>query len=545
MDLLTPLPVWMKDEMGWRPPEHTALLDGDKTTVRVTSGDEDSFRKRYGAHLGRKTEGGYTIKQGAWIKLVASLIHDGILPYAPQPVTKDHWDPHLKSKIVLRDYQPPFVEEFLAKGAVFWNLPPGGGKTFLALHVLNQFRGRVCLFAPSIILCEQWRARLHEFAPDADVTILTYASGKKSIDQEWDLVIFDEVQTLPADTFSKLAFLKTKYRIGLSASPWREDGRQYLIAALSGFPCAIRWADLIRAGVLKRPRILIVTLPTDAAKTRYVQNLLAQRRSGRALIFCDFLERGQAIANALGVPFVSGETANKFKRVQESEVCVVSRIADRGLDFPDLTLVVEVAFLGSSREQEAQRLGRLLHSEANGDHYLLFTPEEAAKFKPRIYGIETELAGEVELEFITVGSSQSEKAANPAPRRAPSPSKPQPPSPARKADPDKGEEPKDEINALLSLPAVAAKIAKAESMLEPTSAAWVRKIFRICHSAAFTPEEIVEGLGRTGSSTVARARAACRAMKALSLLTETPEGRHTLNHDELNRLRALTTALTR
>lgn len=92
MDLLTPLPIWMKDELGWKPPAHKAVIDGTRTSLQLTDGDSDTFRKRYGHHLGAKqADGSYKIKGGdAWIKLVAALVRDGILPYAPTPVHHDH-----------------------------------------------------------------------------------------------------------------------------------------------------------------------------------------------------------------------------------------------------------------------------------------------------------------------------------------------------------------------------------------------------------------------------------------------------------------------
>ncbi len=294
MDLLTPLPSWMKDELGWRPPEHVAQIDGTRTSLRLTAGDEATFRRRYGTHLGAKqADGTFRIKSGeAWIKLVAQLVRDGILPYTPQPVAPEHWDAHAHSPITLRPYQQSAVAEFLQKGAVLLNLPPGAGKTFITLDILNHFRGRVLLLADTTILIEQWHDRLKRFAPDADVTLSTYQGAGKYLDREWDLLIPDEAQRLPANTFSKLAFVKTKYRLGLTGTPWREDDRQFLITALCGFPVSIRWSELIQSGVLRRPRILVVTVSSDAAKTAYVKSLVIKRR-GRTLIFCDWIEQGQ------------------------------------------------------------------------------------------------------------------------------------------------------------------------------------------------------------------------------------------------------------
>lgn len=109
MDLLTPLPGWMKQELGWKPPEHQAVIDGTRTSLSLTEGDEASFKKRYGHHLGGKqADGSYKIKGGdAWIKLVASLVRDGILPYAPMPVHRDHWNEDAKL--------PKFLEELINK----------------------------------------------------------------------------------------------------------------------------------------------------------------------------------------------------------------------------------------------------------------------------------------------------------------------------------------------------------------------------------------------------------------------------------------------
>ncbi len=481
MDLLTPFPDWMKQEMGWTPPEHAAQIDGTRTMVRVTSGDAASFKRKYGTYLDGKVEGGFKIRGGtAWIRLVAALVRDGILPYTPQPVADEDWDARAESPIVLRDYQAPFAAEFRAKGATFFNLPPGAGKTFLVLYLLAHLKGQHLILAPSVILCEQWQARVKKYAPNADVTILTYASGKRALDRHWTLAVFDEVQTLPADTFSKLAFLQTRYRIGLSASPWREDGRQYMIAALSGFPCSIRWAELIRAGVLKRPRVVVATVANDAAKTAFTRTLLDKRRGGRALVFCDYLEQGQQLANALGLPFVSGETPHKFERVQQADACVVSRIADRGLDFEDLALVVEVAFLGKSREQEAQRLGRLLHSQARGEHYLLFTPAEAEKFRPRIFGIEAELAGEIDLEFQTIGNvpsvARGERSLTVRP--------------ARRGRSATAVQPGDDAGAALASKAIARLILDYEKRLGATRRGYMAKAFRLLWSSDGASEEL-------------------------------------------------------
>jgi len=542
MDLLTPLPAWMKDELGWRPPEHQAQIDGTRTSLRLTAGDEATFKRRYGAHLGaRQSDGSYRVKGGdAWIKLVASLIRDGILPYTPQPVAPEHWDERAESPIALRDYQRPAVEAFREKGAILVNFPPGAGKTYIALHILNHFRGKVLLLADTVILTEQWRDRIQRFAPGADVTISTYQGAGKYLEREWDLLIPDEAQRLPANTFSKLAFVRTKYRLGLTGTPWREDDRQFLITALAGFPVSIRWAELIASGVLRRPRLFVATVANEAAKGAYVKSLLARRR-GRALVFCDWIEQGQALANALDVPFIHGETPRKLQQLEAADVCVVSRIGDRGLDLPDLRLVVEVAGAGTAREQFAQRVGRLLHGQFNGEFYTVFTPDEAERYRPRVFGVEAEMAGEVDIEFITVGKVQERQRATPIHTRRAS----RVPTLLRAGGQavqalahekllvfDKA----DDVGEFLALPPVAKLLS--ESQVERPG--YLPIVLRACWRARLTADKIARAIGATSKKSCSRIAACANWLAREKLLVfDKADRTYMVNHDTVNELRAL------
>ncbi len=522
MDLITPLPEWMKEELNWRAPAHAALIDGTRTSVRLTDGDETTFKRKYGAHLGsRQADGTFKIKGGgAWIKLVAQLVRDAILPYAPQPVAPEHWDAASPSPITLRDYQVPAVEAFREKGAVLVNFPPGAGKTYIALDILAHFRGKVLLLADTVILTEQWRDRIKTFAPQADVTISTYQGAAKYLDREWDLLIPDEAQRLPANTFSKLAFAKAKYRLGLTGTPWREDDRQHLIVALSGFPVAVRWAELLKAGVLRRPRIVVATVPSDHAKTAYVRHLVGRRR-GRAIVFCDWIEQGQALADALDAPFIHGATRNKLERLEEAEVAVVSRIGDRGLDLPDLKLVVEVAFAGAAREQFAQRVGRLLHGEFEGEFHTVFTPAEAARFRPRIFGVEAEMAGEVDIEFVTVGDigESKPKAVHVRPSR-----------PIAKAA-----GPQSEVDEALAIPAVRKLVDQADARAGVKARGYVEKALRLAWDSPVTLEELRAGKG-VGEEGMKRYRAGFRQALAVGLVTDVGGGRYLADRGKIKKL---------
>jgi len=548
MDLLTPMPAWIKDEMGWRPPDHKAVIDGTRTGIKITEGEESTFKRKYGQHLGnRQADGSYKIKGGdAWIKLVASLVRDGILPYIPQPVDSSNWKNKVQYEKRLADliskkqgqagdpYIDRAVDEFHDKGAVLINYPPGSGKTLATCAILHHFVGKVLILADSTILIDQWRDRVRELAPNTEskVVFSTYQGAAKYIDQDWDLIIPDEAQRLPANTFSRLAFARTKYRLGLTGTAWREDDRQYLIVALSGFPVAIRWASLVASGALRRPRITVATVANEGAKPAYVKSLITKRK-GRAVIFCDWLEQGQELADYLKVPFIHGGTAHKLERVKESDVCVVSRIGDRGVSLPDLRLVIEVAGAGAAREQFAQRVGRLLHGEFSGEFVTVFTPEEAAKYRGRVFGVEAELAGEVDIEFINIGEvketviNKAKRSPRPIPKKSESPLTT---SLAREVD---------QIAAALAIPSVWAKVQAAQKTVDSRAAAYVPKVIRFCWDAPLSVQDIMDGLGLSGERTAQRIKAACVAAQRAGLMIAAEGGRYRANESEIKRLKVL------
>lgn len=467
MDLMTPFPQWAREEMEIKPPEHGALVDGTRSSVRVTAGDEGSFKKKYGAFLGKKQDdGSYTIKGGdAWIKLVAGLLKDGILPYQPQPVAPELWDAHAACPIRLREYQKPAVNEFLEWGSMSLLLPPGGGKSYVVGYILAHFRGRVLLVADGTLAVEQWKKFIAENAPQSNVTVTTYQGALKYVDAEFDLFVDDEAHHIAANTFSRYAFIKTKYRIGPTATALREDGREYMIIALNGKPYHVPWADLIRGGVLKKPNPHVVKLQDLTAKTNFVKQLVGKHKRGHVLIFCDWLQEGQALANLLSVPYVHGDTRNKLETIRENKVCVVSRIADTTLDLPELTLVIDYGFQKNARAQVLQRIGRLLHSEEGGDYYLLLTAEEAASDPRRLYAIQQELLGVADIDNIdlTAAGASVEKVL-----RGRAPARTRVPSPAgitmttAKPKAPKSSKPQSEMDELLAHPAIAKLITKAE-----------------------------------------------------------------------------------
>jgi len=204
--------------------------------------------------------------------------------------------------------------------------------------------------------------------------------------KEFTLTIFDEHQHLPANTYARLAMIKTKYRIGTTATPWREDGRIDLIFALTGFPLGLSWEKFLEMKVISKPYVEVIIVPNLAEKLRVLEELVRLHQE-KTMIFCDSLKLGERISNKYGFPFVHGGTSKRLQVIKGNPVTVVSRVGDEGLDITDLKCIIEVDFLFGSRRQQAQRTGRLLHSRFKGKHYILMTSEEFVKYKKRLYSL--------------------------------------------------------------------------------------------------------------------------------------------------------------
>jgi superfamily II DNA/RNA helicase len=214
-------------------------------------------------------------------------------------------------------------------------------------------------------------------------------------------------------------------------------------------------------------------------------------------------------------------------------VCVVSRIGDRGISLPDLRLVIEVAGAGSAREQFAQRVGRLLHGEFEGEFYTVFTPEEAAKYRGRVFGVEAELAGSVDIEFVQVGNvtTVTDKPVRKTPRIARVVNKVQ----------DNGAKSQlhDAIAEIFRVPALMAKLSEARKSVGNRTAPYIERVLRYCWTAALSPKEICEGLGIIDEATRSRISSACKAAEKMKLMTADQDGRYQVNQAEIERLKAL------
>lgn len=353
--------------------------------VNFSTKDREEIKKRLSQHLSDFGDTTARVKRGHEFDVIADTIKHGHLPFKAKPVAKADLREQ-RSKIILRDYQKSAVEKFMKTGAVGVFHPTGAGKTFVSLYLMDVLKGDKIVIVPTRTLVEQWEAHVEEILPyiKDEITISTY-QGTKADKGKYVLVVYDECQRLPANTFSRLAVMDTKYRIGLSASPHREDGRESYIFALTGFPIGLNWQEYMKNTKTKYHPIFIHRIPKTKQKYMYVSEIVDETK--KTMIFCDSIDLGKKIADRLGVPHVYGDTTNRMEIMRESKVFVVSRVGDLGVSVKDLERIVEVDFLFGSRQQELQRTGRLMHSQNAQRHDIIMYPDEWEKYGKRLWAL--------------------------------------------------------------------------------------------------------------------------------------------------------------
>ena len=324
----------------------------------------------------------------------------------------------------LREYQQTWVDRFADAGEGVFVGPPGSGKTVATMGAMAHVEGETLILVPSRDLARQWEESLLEYTslePDQigqyhggvkevrPVTIATYQIAgmdrHRSLfdDREWGLIVFDEVHHVPSDVYSRSTRLQSRHRLGLSASPIREDDRQTEIFTLVGPPIGTDWEALFEAGFVAEPELEIRYVPwgdeeqrneyasaeshekyqiaaENRGKIDEIRFLLSAHPESKALVFVDYLDQGREIADALEGPFLSGETPHgerrrlleAFRR-NELDVLVISRVGDEGIDLPTADLAIVASGLGGSRRQGTQRAGRTMRPTGGALMYVLAT----------------------------------------------------------------------------------------------------------------------------------------------------------------------------
>jgi len=354
----------------------------------------DKAQEKYGSFLGKRDEDGIDINRRRAFELIAELLRDGILPFTPAPVDQKYFVHDRKTDFELRDYQKSAWETFKQYGnlGIFW--PPSIGKTFISMYVCTHLAPPHLIAVNGLTLVEQWMDRLRSHTDlkvgreaGNEVIVTTYQSAvKKFGDMQFTTKIIDEVQHLPADHYVKLSFIKAQFSLGLTGTPWREDGRWEYIFALTGQPVGLDWQYFRNIGLLKSPVLHVWIVKNEASREDMLDDLLQKEK--KTIIFCDSISVGERLAAKLKVPFIHGATKDRLEKIEKSPVSIVSRVGDEGLSIPEIERIIEIRWLFGSRRQEAQRFGRLLHGEsAEGEHHIIMTNGEYEADKKRFYGI--------------------------------------------------------------------------------------------------------------------------------------------------------------
>ncbi len=324
----------------------------------------------------------------------------------------------------LRDYQRHWVDRFMDTRSGVLVGPPGSGKTVAAMGILAAVGGETLILVPGRELAAQWRSELltHTSLDDAEVglyhggekqirpvTIATYQSAgmdrhRQLFDsREWGLIVYDEVHHVPAPIHRRSADLQTKHRLGLSSTPVREDDREAEIFTLIGPPIGTDWDALFDAGYVAEPSVEIRYVPwgsddteneyvaadgherreiaaSNPAKLDEIRAIRSQHPDAQALIFVDYLDQGRQYADALDIPFISGEMPHHRReklfeefRAGHRDTLLVSRVGDEGIDLPGAELAIVASGLGGSGRQGAQRAGRTMRPTGRAQVYVLAT----------------------------------------------------------------------------------------------------------------------------------------------------------------------------
>ena len=345
-------------------------------------------------------------------------------------------DARLRPEVRLRDYQADAAAAFERTGAGVIVLPCGAGKTIVGLAAIAQQRMETLIVTSNSTSLTQWREELlakTTLRPDeigeysgqrkqirpvtlVSYQMLTHRSGRDEpfahlelfAQREWGLVIYDEVHLLPAPVFRATARIQARRRLGLTATLVREDGAEPLVFSLIGpkrYDAA--WRELEAGGWIARAECMEVRVPmaaeermryaladrrarfraasTNPAKAPLVRAILDRHPGAQALVIGHYLDQLERFARELGAPLICGRTPRhereahyKAFRAADARVLCVSRVANFALDLPSASIAIEVSGMFGSRQEEAQRLGRILrpkHPDNRAWFYALVSHE--------------------------------------------------------------------------------------------------------------------------------------------------------------------------
>ena len=336
----------------------------------------------------------------------------------------------------LRDYQSDSVRAFHMNGALRGGngvivLPCGAGKTVVAIGAMAALQCQTLILSANTVALRQWRDELldkttltsddigeysgvvKEIKPVTLATyqILTYRKSKtdefKHFDlfnrEGWGLIIYDEVHLLPAPVFRFTSEIQARRRLGLTATLIREDGRESDVFSLIGPKrYDMPWKLLERQGWIAEAycREIRIDLPEERRMPYAVANrrekfriasendrkadmirlLLAQHPTDQILIIGQYLKQIKEVAAIFNLPLITGSTPLQTRielyakfRSGEIKRLVVSKVANFAIDLPDANVAIQISGTFGSRQEEAQRLGRILRPKVDGSSAIFYS----------------------------------------------------------------------------------------------------------------------------------------------------------------------------
>lgn len=325
--------------------------------------------------------------------------------------------------LVIRDYQKGAAQALVGDkgpGTGFGTivLPCGAGKTIVGMTVMDMLKTSTLIITTNISAVHQWIGELLDKSNLTEDDIAEYSGESKTIKQvtvatyqvltwrpekdgpyphfsifherPWGLIIYDEVHMLPAPVFRVAAELQAVRRVGLTATLVREDGCEgYVFSLVGPKRYDVPWKELEHSGWIAEAECieirldLPVSMEIDYAvaeqrakhrmasenpdKIKVAEEIIKRYPEDKILVIGQYIEQLQKIAELIKAPIITGKTPNAERdkiyadfKANRIRVLVVSKVANFAIDLPDASLAIQVSGTFGSRQEEAQRLGRIL-----------------------------------------------------------------------------------------------------------------------------------------------------------------------------------------
>ncbi len=332
----------------------------------------------------------------------------------PIELLEDGWE--------LRAYQREAVANFWHGGSGVVVLPCGAGKTIVGAAAMAQAGATTLILVTNTVSARQWKHELIKRTSLTEDEIGEYSGSRKEIrpvtiatyqvmttrrkgvyahlelfdERDWGLIVYDEVHLLPAPIFRFTADIQSRRRLGLTATLVREDGREGDVFSLIGPKrYDAPWKDIeaqgwiapadcveVRVTLTDHERLAYATAEpeeryrlcaTARSKTAVVEELVKRHHGDRVLVIGQYLDQLDDLGERLEAPVLKGETTVKERerlfeafRTGEISTLVVSKVANFSIDLPEAAVAIQVSGTFGSRQEEAQRLGRVLRPKADG-----------------------------------------------------------------------------------------------------------------------------------------------------------------------------------